>query len=70
MKLCVGFRPVSFSCVSVALCCSMNTPAIELQPGSYTPAPAGNTVLDLTYAHLRRDAPGRDRERFITNIKS
>ena len=56
MKLCWGIRQVSFSGAIVALCGSMNALAIELQPGSYTPAPAGGTVLDLTYVHLRRDA--------------
>ena len=56
MKLCLGIRQVSFSGAIVALSGSMNALAIELQPGSYTPASAGSTVLDLTYAHLRRDA--------------
>ena len=30
--------------------------AIELQPGTYSPQPAGTRILDLTYAHLERDA--------------
>ena len=30
--------------------------AVELQPGTYTPQPAGTRILDLTYAHLERDA--------------
>ena len=29
---------------------------VELQPGTYTPQPAGTRILDLTYAHLERDA--------------
>ena len=56
MKLCLGLRHASLSGAIAALCCSMNAQAIELQPGSYTPAPTGSSVLDLTYAHLRRDA--------------
>ena len=30
--------------------------AVELQPGTYTAQPPGTRILDLTYAHLERDA--------------